>query len=143
MPSESEYAGLGRRFVAQLVDVVLLFVVGYGIAIATGSTTPTGYDLQGGPALLWFGVGWLYFIGLEARSGQTVGKRLAGIVVEAADGRAIDLQASVVRNVLRIIDFVVFYALGVVLILLSERNQRLGDRVAGTVVVRQPGDGAD
>lgn len=143
MPSERGDAGLGRRFVAQVVDIVLLIIVGYGLAIATGSTTPTGFELQGGPALVWFGVSWLYFIGLEARSGQTVGKRLAGIVVEAADGRTIDLQASVVRNVLRIIDFVVFYALGVVLILLSERNQRLGDRVAGTVVVRQSSDAAD
>lgn len=143
MPSEPEYAGLGRRFVAQLVDVVLLFVVGYVIAIATGSTTPTGYDLQGGPALLWFGVSWLYFIGLEARSGQTVGKRLAGIAVVTVDGGAIDLRASVVRNVLRIVDWVVFYALGAVLIVLSDRNQRLGDRVASTVVVRRPGDAAD
>lgn len=139
MPSESEYAGLGRRFVAQLVDVILLFVVGYGIAIATGSTTPTGYDLQGGPALLWFGVGWLYFIGLEARSGQTVGKRLAGIAAVTVDGGPIDLRASLVRNVLRVVDWVVFYALGTVLIVLSDRNQRLGDRVASTVVIRRAG----
>lgn len=142
MSSAPAYAGLGRRFVAQVVDVVLLVVVGYGIAIATGSTTPTGFDLQGGPALLWFAVSWLYFIGLEAHTGQTLGKRLAGIAVEDADGGPIDWRASLVRNVLRIVDWVVFYALGTVLIILSDRNQRLGDRVASTVVIRRSGDAA-
>lgn len=133
--NSQEYRGVGIRFVAQVVDWVVLFVVGYVIALATGSTTATGFNLQGGPAFLWFGVGVAYFVALEGLYGQTVGKRVTGIVVVTEDGDPIDVTASLVRNVLRIVDGFVFYAIGAILVFTSDRNQRLGDRVADTVVV--------
>lgn len=136
MGGTDSYAGIGRRFVAQFVDLVIWVVLGYFVAVLTGSTTASGFDLQGGPAFLWFAIGAVYFIALEGRYGQTVGKRLAGIVVLTEDDGDISMRDSLLRNVLRVIDGIVFYAIGVVLIVLSDRDQRLGDRVAATVVVR-------
>ena len=133
--TDLEYRGIGIRFVATVIDVVVLGIIGYLIAIPTGMTTSGGFDLQGGPALLWFLVGFVYYILLEAQFGQTVGKRLTGIKVVTTDGNPIDYRASVIRNVLRVVDGIVFYLVGAVLIYLSDSQQRLGDRVAETVVV--------
>jgi uncharacterized RDD family membrane protein YckC len=143
--SSHEQRGVGIRFVAQVVDLVLLFAVGYVIAAATGSTTGSGFELEGGPAFLWFGISAAYFVALEGAYGQTVGKRLTGIVVLTETGDPIDVRDSLVRNVLRVVDGFVLYAIGVVLILLSDRNQRFGDRVADTVVVPagEPAPAAD
>ena len=136
MADTDTHAGVGRRFVAQVIDLVVLFVLAYLIAVVTGDTTSSGFQIEGGPAFLWFAIVGLYFIALEGMYGQTVGKRLSGIVVITEDLTAIDLRAALIRNVLRLIDGFVFYAIGLVLILLSDRGQRLGDRVADTVVVR-------
>lgn len=136
MAETNDYAGLGRRFVAQVLDLVVLFAIAMLLAMLTGNTTATGFNLQGGPALLWFVIGAAYFVLLEGWAGQTVGKRLTGIVVRTEGAAAISMRDSLIRNVLRVIDSIVFYAIGIVLILLSDREQRLGDRVADTVVVR-------
>jgi len=130
-----EHRGVGIRFVAQVVDWVALFVVGYVIALATGDATGGGFQLQGGSAFLWFGVSFAYFVALEGLYGQTVGKRLTGIVVLTESGDPIDTTESLVRNVLRIVDGFLFYAIGAILVFTSDRKQRLGDRVADTVVV--------
>jgi hypothetical protein len=71
--STLEYRGNGIRAVAVIIDLVILFVIGYIIAILTGSTTPTGFSLQGGPALLWFISCFAYYIILEAGCHRTVG----------------------------------------------------------------------
>lgn len=140
MAESEDLAGLGRRFVAQVLDLLVLFLVAYAIAIVTGDTSAAGFELQGGPAFLWFAVAFAYFIGLEAATGQTVGKRLTGITVRPDAGGDLSLQDAVVRNVLRLVDGIVFYAIGALLVLASDREQRLGDRVADTVVVRVGSD---
>lgn len=129
------YRGVGIRFVATVIDTVVLFLIAYVIAIPAGATTDTGFSLQGGPAFLWFLVGLAYFVVLEAQYGQTLGKRLVGIRVATEDGGPIDYRASLVRNLLRIVDGLFFYLVGAVLIFVSDREQRLGDRIGDTVVV--------
>ncbi|AGN01291.1 RDD domain-containing protein [Salinarchaeum sp. Harcht-Bsk1] len=136
MREDGELGGIGSRAVAVIVDTVVLFVVGYLIAMATGSTTGSGFALQGLPALLWFGAGFAYYIVLEAEYGQTPGKRLVGIEVVGEDGGPIDYQASVIRNVLRFVDALFFYLVGAILIWISDEGQRLGDRVGDTYVVK-------
>lgn len=130
-----EYRGVGIRFVAVVVDTVVLFVLGYLIAALTGSTTASGFSMQGAPAMVWFLVGLAYFVVLEAEYGQTVGKRLTGIEVRTDAGESLDYQASLVRNVLRAVDGLFFYLVGAVFIYLSDDEQRIGDRVGDTVVV--------
>jgi uncharacterized RDD family membrane protein YckC len=54
------------------------------------------------------------------------------------DGSALDWQASIVRNVLRIIDGIFFYLVGAIVVWVSKGKQRLGDMAAHTLVVRAP-----
>lgn len=133
--TDQNYGGLGVRFVATILDTIVIVAIGYLLAMLTGMTTASGFNLQGGPALLWFLIGLAYFVALEAEFGWTLGKRAVGIEVRTTDGGSIDYGDSLIRNVLRVVDGFFFYLVGVVLILLSDEQQRLGDRVGNTVVV--------
>jgi len=152
-----ELAGLGSRFVAQLIDwfwklfatailallcVVVLGVLGAGRLVERPSALLLAVVVAV-VYVLWLGYG-IYF---ELRwNGQTPGKRAAGIRVIQVGGAPLDFRAACVRNLLAVADFLpVFHILGAVLILLTERRQRLGDMAAGTVVTRERADplGAD
>jgi uncharacterized RDD family membrane protein YckC len=131
------YVGIGRRLVAAVVDGIVLFVIFYLIAALTGKTTQSGFSLTGAPAFLAFLVGLAYYVLLEGTVGATLGKLLLGLRVVKTDGSRTDLRASLIRNVMRIVDFLPFiYIVGMIAIGVSEKKQRLGDRVAGTGVVR-------
>jgi uncharacterized RDD family membrane protein YckC len=137
-----ETAGLGSRFAAQLVDLLVLSamglalgLVGLGIAALTGrpDLAVLGLSIAG------FAGFWAYWILPEALwSGQTFGKRLLHLRVIDARGGPVSAGQAIVRNLLRIVDFLpMSYAAGTVAIFASARNQRLGDLAAGTVVVRE------
>lgn len=130
------YAPLWRRAVAAVADAVVLLLLGWPVAVGTGSATGTGYELSGPPALLLVALWLVYYAGTEARWGATLGKRLTGIRVVAEDGSPVDLGAAVVRNVLRVVDALLFYLVGFLVALASSRRQRLGDQLARTAVVR-------
>jgi uncharacterized RDD family membrane protein YckC len=137
---EMVLAGLGSRFLARLLDSLIQAVCIIALGIAAAVTGQTGV---GDWALLFWVVGvfvvvWVYDVAFETlASGRTPGKRAAGIRVVGMRGEAIGFRASAVRNVLRIIDLVLLYFPAVLSILLTRRNQRLGDLAAGTVVVRE------
>jgi uncharacterized RDD family membrane protein YckC len=131
-----EPVGVGLRAVAVIIDSILLFVVGYAIALATGGTTGMGFQLTGLPMFLWLAVGIAYYIVLEARFGATIGKRIVGLKVVKLEGGPIDWQASIVRNLLRLVDGFFFYLVGAIVVWTSDKKQRLGDKVAATVIVR-------
>ncbi|GAB3687284.1 hypothetical protein GCM10028857_20220 [Salinarchaeum chitinilyticum] len=141
--------GVGIRGVAMAIDAVvwfaLFFVSTYGIALATGQveSTPEGTsaELEGTLGTVgfavWLGLGVGYHTLLEWRSGKTLGKYLVGIRAAAADGSALSFRSSLVRNGLRIVDWLpMFYLLGILLVAVSDEQQRLGDRLGGTTVVR-------
>ena len=88
--------------------------------------------------LIVFVMHWGYFALFEAFSnGRTPGKRVAKIRVIHQSGRGINFVEALARNLVRYVDGLPsFYAVGIVVIFLSRRNQRLGDMVAGTLVVR-------
>ena len=77
-----------------------------------------------------------HFVGLEGLYGRTVGKRIAGIVVVSSDGSRITMRQAAIRNLLGLVDGVLSYAVGLVVMLITDRNQRVGDLAARTVVVR-------
>jgi uncharacterized RDD family membrane protein YckC len=131
-----EAVGVGRRAVAVLIDSVLLFILGYFIAMATGGTTSEGFNLHGGPAFLWLGIGLAYYIVMEAMSGATLGKKAMGLKVVKQNGEPLDWQASIVRNVMRLIDGFLFYLVGAIVVWVSKKRQRLGDMAAHTLVVK-------
>jgi uncharacterized RDD family membrane protein YckC len=81
-------------------------------------------------------VGYLsYYIVPEWLYGRTLGKQLLGIIVLGSDGRVSSLEQAVLRNLLRIIDGAGGYLFGLLVILFTEKNQRVGDLLSGTVVV--------
>jgi len=128
--------GVGLRAVATLIDGVLLGIVGYAFSAMAGSTTATGFNLAGAPFFLWLLIGFGYYIVLEAQLGWTLGKRAVGIRVVKKDGSKLDWQASIVRNVVRIVDGLFFYLVAAIAVWTSKDKQRLGDRIANTLVVK-------
>lgn len=132
------YAGIGLRAVAVIVDFIVMFPILWVIALVTGNTNSEGFNMEGAPAFLGFLLWFVYYIGMEATIGATLGKMLVGIKVVKTDGSApIGIGPAVIRNVLRIIDGIFVYLVGGILAMRSPTKQRLGDRIAGTVVVRK------
>ena len=71
-------------------------------------------------------------------NGQTPGKRIAGIRVVKDSGRPLTPSETIGRNLLRIVDQLpAFYAIGVLVALLNAQNKRLGDFIAGSIVIRE------
>lgn len=141
--------GLGIRSVAMVIDsfvwFALLFVAVYAIALPIGQLeTGAGgvdADLQGGAGaaalVLWLGLAIGYHTLAEWRVGSTVGKYLVNIRVVKDSGTPLSLRSSAIRNVVRLLDwFPVWYVLGIVVLVYSDENKRLGDRIAGTKVVQ-------
>ncbi len=125
---------VGRRAASAIIDVALLFGVGWLIALVTGDTESGGYSLEGAPALLLFLLWFAYFVVTELTLGASLGKVVTGLRVTREDGSVLDLQAALLRNALRFVD-VFFCLVGAVVALSSPKRQRIGDRVAGTLVV--------
>lgn len=88
--------------------------------------------------IAWFMINWWYPVLFEVLAhGATPGKRAAGIKVLMQDGTPINWSASIVRNLIRQIDFLpLFYSTGLIAMFCNGRFQRLGDLAAGTLVVR-------
>lgn len=141
----SPYASLGDRLIAQVVDglvaFAVFFVVGMTLAPRFGGVTESGFSLGGWPALLVIAICMVallaYFVLAEAAVGATLGKLAAGIRVQTPAGGRISLRASVIRNGLRVIDGIGVYLVAAITVLVTKRNQRLGDLAADTVVVRR------
>ncbi len=83
--------------------------------------------------IVWF----LYYTILEGRYGQTLGKYWCKIkVVKEDTGAQITYAEAAIRTILRIIDGIIYYLIGALLIWTSAKRQRLGDRLAHTVVIQ-------
>jgi len=90
-------------------------------------------------AVALFVVVWFYPVVFEATWGRTPGKRALGLRVVAANGAPVGWLASFVRNLLRVVDMLPFaYTAGLVTSLADPWSRRLGDMVAGTLVVHEP-----
>jgi uncharacterized RDD family membrane protein YckC len=135
-------AGLGSRLVAAILDAMIVASVVFALwVIGVAAATPAG---GGGVVtavliVLTFLVLFGYDVAFETlASGRTPGKRATGLRVVRQGGEPPGFLAAAVRNLLRLVDLLpAFYAIGVVSILFSPRNQRLGDLAAGTLVVRE------
>ncbi|HET8569286.1 MAG TPA: RDD family protein [Candidatus Limnocylindria bacterium] len=136
-----DLAGAGNRGFAAMVDflVALLVTAALGIGFER-FVLPSAPWLRGWAMLVVVFVGWAYFIVLEwLWNGQTIGKRMFGLRVISADGRPAGFGALLVRNLIRVVDFLpALYGVGLAAVALSPRSQRLGDLAAGTFVVRAP-----
>lgn len=135
-------AGIGSRFVAAVVDsvliVALLTLLGIVFGVIADAVDLLDSLLAAIGGLLSFAVFWGYYITFEMLwNGQSPGKRMAGLRVVRQGGRPITFVSSAIRNVIRIIDFLpLMYGIGVVAMFLDRHARRLGDLAAGTLVVR-------
>ncbi len=132
-----EPAGVGSRFLAITIDSLITYgapfllfeliapFLGVGFAIAIIITFSFGLHL-----------GWhVYFE--TRRGGRTPGKRALGLRVVDARGLPISLHQSMVRNIVRTLDAApAFYSVAAITSLLDPSRRRLGDLVAGTLVIR-------
>ena len=140
---EVTLAGVGSRFAAGLIDqllrsVVLLALVILGGVVGDRGDTSAGLLL----ALLFvalFFVQFAYDVLFETLgAGRTPGKRWMGLRVVKAGGGPVGFVTSALRNILRIVDALPgFYVVGMLCVLFTRNNQRLGDLAAGTIVVRE------
>ena len=137
-----EIAGLGSRAAAALIDILILggLALSGGILLAILNRMGLSPGRLGGAVLILIGfAAWYgYFTLFEGlRGGQTPGKRRLGLRVVADTGQPAGIGAAAIRNLLRPADFLPPpYLLGALLVGLHPRAKRLGDMVAGTVVVR-------
>ena len=124
------------RSFAFLIDKVIQAIAISALSIAA---IPLGMaGIGGGFFLIFlFVVEWLYPVLFELlMGGQTPGKKVLGIAVVNDDLSPVTLGTSLVRNLLRTVDFLPLFYLGAVITMLSNRRfQRLGDLAAGTLVV--------
>lgn len=128
-------AGPVVRACAWTVDVLIRTSIYALISIVLGV-----FGKLGTAALLImvFLLEWFYPVFFEIRSGYTPGKKLFNLIVCHDNGTPVSWQASVIRNLLRIADFLpVCYGFGLTSMLFSRDFKRLGDRAAGTLVVYQ------
>jgi uncharacterized RDD family membrane protein YckC len=137
-------AGIGSRFMAYVIDSILLVIVlvVVNIALFDGFRSNSRSDtiLFDGLSLLSFVVIFIgYFIVCEMLwSGRSIGKRAAGIRVISATGAAEGFWSVLLRNIARLVDFLpVFFIVGSIAILASANNQRVGDMLANTIVIRE------
>lgn len=130
------YQGVGTRFVALLIDGVVVTLLLVAMTIGTVFTGMIGM-LGPGNMLLWGGLlSTGYFVFLEGYRGQTVGKALCNIRVVTTDGGPITYRQALIRNLVRVIDGFAFYLVGAFVIYRFDRAQRLGDQIGNTIVVR-------
>jgi len=123
-----------RRVLAALID---LLIVGAGYAVILAAAGKLS-DAGAGGALTAVGIGWglYYYFACESGSGQTVGKRALNIRVVRTDGSAAGMREIGIRTVLRLVDGLFLYGVGLVVMLVTrERRGRLGDLAGGTMIV--------
>jgi len=139
---ELTLAGIGSRFIAAFFD----FVIQFGVILASAFLLGVLGDDGGGWAtavfaLIFFLVFFGYDVLFEVRSrGRTPGKRWTGLRVVRTSGQPVTFVPSCVRNVLRLVDMLPappLYAVGMLSIFVTGKNQRLGDLAGGTLVVRE------
>lgn len=133
---ELQLAGLGSRFIAQSIDLLIKAALIVLIAISLSVFDLTGVAIML-PAFLL--VLYAYDVVFETfGNGRTPGKRATRLRVVRAGGEPVDFMSSAIRNVLRLIDGLpTSYVPGMISILATKRNQRLGDLAAGTIVIHE------
>jgi uncharacterized RDD family membrane protein YckC len=132
----------GRRVLATIVDGIVLGVLFAVVAILFGESSTSGtsvnFSMGTFPTLGIFILAMAYYILMEGYLGQTLGKMLLGIKVVREDtGEVPGIRVAAIRSVLRIVDGLFSYLVAFVTVLISGKNQRLGDMVAHTLVVRK------
>jgi uncharacterized RDD family membrane protein YckC len=130
-------ASILPRILAFLTDFLIRSVVMIVLSIALGVAGRTGAGIL---LIVYFLLEWFYPVFFEVwRNGQTPGKKRMGLRVVYDDGTPITFAGSLLRNLLRFVDFLpMFYATGIITSFTNRSFKRVGDLAAGTLVVYNP-----
>jgi len=130
-------AGPIPRMLAWMIDILIRLGINFIIYTVLAFLGKTGLGIA---MILTFLLEWFYPVYFELyKNGQTPGKKSFNLYVSMEDASPITPAASVIRNLLRFVDFLpLFYGFGFITMLLTKRFQRLGDLVANTVVLHKP-----
>jgi uncharacterized membrane protein SpoIIM required for sporulation/uncharacterized RDD family membrane protein YckC len=145
-------AGLGSRLGAALIDLAVSALLFITVILGAARLSPKSLakvDVRAAPTTAWaiavlvilqFAILWGYYLLFEGlRDGQTPGKRVFRLRAVRDGGYSVGFAASAVRNLMRIVDLqpVFTYLVGIASVAFSKSGKRLGDMVAGTIVVRE------
>ncbi|MFL7793662.1 MAG: RDD family protein [Anaerolineae bacterium] len=141
-------SGIGSRFLAALVDTLIILLLQIVVLLASVLLISPLINLESWDSdmpvwifaifgLISFALLWGYYIFFEVLwNGQSPGKRWVGLRVIRTDGTPITFTESVIRNLVRLVDFMpAYYGVGVVTMFINAQSRRLGDLAAGTLVV--------
>ena len=135
-------AGLGYRFSALLIDMIIQTLILLILIASLGYSSPWEGDftreLNTALLIVVFAIVYqgYFFIFELLLKGKTPGKALMKIRVVRIDGRAADISGIMLRNIVRLVDFLpAFYAVGMLSMFISKDSRRLGDLAAGTIVI--------
>lgn len=140
---EFETGGIGSRLLAGLIDALVQGAMLFGLVLVFFTVGQTGAVTGGLAAALVYGSLFLVIFGYPAAletlwRGRTLGKAALGLRVVTVEGAPIRFRHAAIRSIFNLIDRYLFTGLvGILALLFSARNQRLGDIVAGTLVLRE------
>lgn len=137
---EAEIAGFGSRFLAATVDYILLAVVLTVLFFLFGQSFASSEESLVAllvPIMFSFLLIVVYHLLFELLwNGQTPGKRWLGLRIVQADGTPASGSSIMIRNLVRLFDFLpLAYGVGILALLATRRTQRLGDLAANTIVI--------
>jgi len=146
-------AGLASRFLAALIDIIVIWVLLFAVTVGGSALAAAGANAGSGGEIVAaivtvvgvFAVLVIWPMAWEvATKGRSIGKMALGLRVVTVDGAPIRIRHALVRGLVGLVEIVLFLGtLAVGVALASHRFRRLGDHLAGTVVVRERGAGAD
>lgn len=149
-PTRMDTNVIGLRGVATIIDVVLIIVASTVlqvvlafflvlISMVGGVSEDTGSDIGATLSFPFAVIVFLaYYLVLEGSRGQTLGKMLVGIRVVGENTAGVSgVGAVTVRTLMRFVDGFLFYLVAIIVVVFSQKNQRLGDMLARTLVVRR------
>jgi uncharacterized RDD family membrane protein YckC len=130
-----EYSGFWRRFVAYVIDNILLSVIFWLLALVLGGIAGDGGVIG---AYILGAIGWLvYYAAMESSTSQaTVGKIALGIQVTDLEGNRISFGKALGRNLAKILSALILY-IGFIMAAFTAKKQALHDMIAGTLVVKK------
>jgi uncharacterized RDD family membrane protein YckC len=141
-------AGPAQRAAAYAIDLAVrgLLLAACAVGAAALDALHTDWEGlgQGVVLVVFFALEWAYYVVCELwMNGQSVGKRSLGLRVVSSAGLSIGLRESLLRNLLRAADFVPnLYLVGLFVMCSDRKFRRLGDIIAGTMVISERGEGA-
>lgn len=130
-------ANIFKRVIAVIIDHAILLISFYAIYTQLWQGDINNVAVSTNQFIIFTAITIGYFFSLEWLFHKSIGKKIMGLKVIRITGQSPDLLSSLIRNIIRPIDFIGFYLLGLIFITYSDLNQRLGDMIAGTYVIEE------